>query len=1645
MNANEVNAIANNVNVIANVENEIANANAKNENITNENVENENVIANAVNAIANVENEIANANENVKKVENVKNANVENVENEIANIANKVNAIANVENEIANANANANTKNENMTNANVENVKNENVIANAVNAIANVENEIANANANANTKNENMTNANVKNEIANIANKDCPSANFSENNIKQIMESSDDKQNNYKNLALKLHPDKNIGCQDEATNKMALLNELKNQPSQALIVANPAASSEQVKKVISATNNIKTEAEKQTSNFINETSKTCEEQQQKISGLYEALIGNISSGMKDKIAEFMQSDENEREQEPVLTPKQASAPALEPPLKPVIPAPTQTSAPVPAPAPVPGLKPVFVPGAIPVITSVVSSVVPIISQLSQQQKQQQQQQQQSQTPISTTTPLQTPRQAIDKTIKEKAETIASIVPVVASITAAKGQAPSQAQEPSQASAPSRAAVSSQEQSDSLNDIVNPVVVASVVAGITSSQQTQQTQTQQTQTQTQSQSQSQNEDVTGVPVNQSVAPVIAASLVSGIVAAENKEEITQNKSLDEIVTPVVVSSVVSGITASEQPAAEKAAAEKAAVEKAAVEKAAAEKAAVEKAAVEKAAAEKAAAEKAAAEAKEKARLEAEKAAAEKAAAEQAAAEQAAAEKAAAEKAAAEKAAAEKAAAEKARLEAERAAAEKAAAEKAAAEAKEKAFNDLMTLIKNTETKINNLNSKLKKAPNDDINNEINQHLSDMKEQRTDLNTIEEIETRIANVKTVSSELDNLTQQIDAEIQQKIQQKTQEVENLRQEADEANKKKQKAEEERNKLEQEKRECEKKATYAIKMRDEAMNEINRLTLSNNPVTLEIKKNAEDAKETERKAKLDCAIIEKTFNDVIEKATIASKNAEECDISAKIAAEELAQLTQTGNEQQGQDEINAKNAEIASLRDTITELKATLADLQKTLANLQKTKEENDTKKKQETDNLYHELASELIKINEKMVLNDNKVKEFCNGLQGDGATPMEDIATYDEKTYMSKIQEVCGKCGDRCTADVMSVIKHYIQNVRPRYMKNDPGNNTTYYLRDYGIPIQSGAEPESQKTELIDALKKKYDQTNGSSSVIIKDFLNQMIEYHKELIGTYEDLNGSVRVFIRVKGGKLQDNATALKYEFSENVGSKIVSYSDGNKGGRKGPYYDAFGPEKTNTNLFDNLKETFDQIEMGYHIACFGYGYSGSGKTYTLLNNTDNDLGVIIQAIVHFIRKGKEFTPTINQVKELYSKDFNIVMDKKNYGLKNTNVIDYMDPSDSTVDISFNVPKEIQQFNDKPTKENFLNVLDIINKKRKKDGRIKATVNNPESSRGHLFITLKIGPGYLTVCDMGGRENPDEIWKNSTIDIGNGQVLPVGSSTGIKESITAVSLKTALSGEKNFKENVKEIVNNKISEIYKVDKKNIQINQKTKKIFDETVEKVQNVLDTCKEGYYINETLNFMRRYFQQRRGGNVKLITGIYINNNENYIPDNFALSPTNKDWAKCIGMEGMLDSIDKLKSSDPLKNKPTKFLMFACVRQETTPKFYEASVKTLEFAMQLTSTALVLDKRPAEAVISDKVFIQSSKKKPVPKKGPEVLEEVEGGGIHHKTRRHIRIPRKTRSNKPPNRNIKTRHIKPGHNHTLKKN
>ena len=67
------------------------------------------------------------------------------------------------------------------------------------------------------------------------------------------------------------------------------------------------------------------------------------------------------------------------------------------------------------------------------------------------------------------------------------------------------------------------------------------------------------------------------------------------------------------------------------------------------------------------------------------------------------------------------------------------------------------------------------------------------------------------------------------------------------------------------------------------------------------------------------------------------------------------------------------------------------------------------------------------------------------------------------------------------------------------------------------------------------------------------------------------------------------------------------------------------------------------------------------------------------------------------------------------------------------------------------------------------DNLINILNKLKDKRVLNGTIKPTENNPESSRGHLFLIFKITNkeninlnSYLSVVDMAGVENPNIIF-------------------------------------------------------------------------------------------------------------------------------------------------------------------------------------------------------------------------------------------------------------------------------------------
>jgi hypothetical protein len=476
-------------------------------------------------------------------------------------------------------------------------------------------------------------------------------------------------------------------------------------------------------------------------------------------------------------------------------------------------------------------------------------------------------------------------------------------------------------------------------------------------------------------------------------------------------------------------------------------------------------------------------------------------------------------------------------------------------------------------------------------------------------------------------------------------------------------------------------------------------------------------------------------------------------------------------------------------------------------------------------------------------------------------------------------------------------------------------------------------------------------------------------------------------KNVINSSEDINGVVRIFVRVKGGGLKGDPklNPLQYIVDEkdNVGNKKLILKDDSKEREYSPFYDVFNKDTNNEGIFNKIKPTIEQIDDGYHIAMFGYGYSGSGKSYTLLNTSGNDNGILIRTVGHYLNNGKSVT--VVRIQELYNKSFNP---------NNTNTFAISNClKDIITELSLQNNNALQI--DKAEKFNTL--LKQIEDFRKTQGRIKPTINNPESSRGHLFITLKIGEkGFITVCDMAGREDPLEIWENTKMDVKTGELVKggetskdavyIGSVSGrdgvpVKNQITITSqslISIMIKGDIT-KENIhkKGVISSKFS------------------LNDKGIGTLINVIDTCKEAHYINETLNHMIKYFDGVKGVNTSFKVGAYVG--ENYMPNNL-IKEIDATWIKTIGIIPILEDIAKTKE------KPAKFCLFACVRQEADEKFKEASIKTLTYARDLAS----ISKTNAAVPATKKTYSDAVKE---PEKAPYRTVPLKNKGGKTKQRR----------------------------------
>jgi hypothetical protein len=557
--------------------------------------------------------------------------------------------------------------------------------------------------------------------------------------------------------------------------------------------------------------------------------------------------------------------------------------------------------------------------------------------------------------------------------------------------------------------------------------------------------------------------------------------------------------------------------------------------------------------------------------------------------------------------------------------------------------------------------------------------------------------------------------------------------------------------------------------------------------------------------------------------------------------------------------------------------------------------------------------------------------------------------------------------------------------------------------------PKENTNKKLYEYIMQkiknIQDVIDNIS-KLSLSDEIKDQFDLIKAKFLVVKEqvkkitentengDYVTDINKIYDEIVKLNENL-GKVRVFLRIK--PLESREPQVSYEIKD---KSLVLTCDGKDKTEGGPFYKII--DKDVVNGSDNFKKEIvdditKELDLGKSLCLFGYGLSGSGKTYTMLG----DKG-ILECIIDIYE-----TIELEYVFEQYVQKFEVDNTGEKYNKLTSisgNIIDLKGNLEEIADIKEKVKeiKEIKNLN----KDNINSFLQFITTHRKDNHRIKKTPNNNESSRSTLYLVFKIKDGVsLIIVDCAGRESPKEI-KNSLIKFEKdppkmSEILTYTSRDNLNTLINGIARKNinTLTGMvsdtliKNYKDNVK-IAEDNVKNAEN-DVKNAEDNVKIKK-GDEKVKANKKVIDTkdelelliktrkninisdleeykenkenkkefntkilnylqsmFKEGYYINETLNHLIYFLNKKIDKSYKVSKiqdCIETCNKGKYDPKKIFISPEEKsDVIKTMTIMEWIDNLCK-----------PKYMMFCMIRQENDKCIDSAA--TLNFANSIKST-----------------------------------------------------------------------------------
>uniref|UniRef100_A0A6C0H6W7 Kinesin motor domain-containing protein n=1 Tax=viral metagenome TaxID=1070528 RepID=A0A6C0H6W7_9ZZZZ len=547
----------------------------------------------------------------------------------------------------------------------------------------------------------------------------------------------------------------------------------------------------------------------------------------------------------------------------------------------------------------------------------------------------------------------------------------------------------------------------------------------------------------------------------------------------------------------------------------------------------------------------------------------------------------------------------------------------------------------------------------------------------------------------------------------------------------------------------------------------------------------------------------------------------------------------------------------------------------------------------------------------------------------------------------------------------QEIIGRLENVITNGIGNFInlnESVKQDIRARFEKLKVGINKHIQFLDLERYINS----EDFRYLKSKSTRNKVSPKFCADLNTILDYWNEnKAEYReqdRQLTNIYEDLSGAVRVYVRIKPLiGLEQKEKTVSIGVSNNQKQKRIVLNCENVPGIKnnirkefGEFYGVFDETFTNEEVYTGVQgiavdfktfkididsiiessesvspglySTFQQVEDGYSIVIFGYGLSGSGKTYSILG-MNNRPGLIHYGLAN-LRGVKNI-----KLKYLFEQYFGAV--NVNFGKitgKIHNLINEVPQmtkfaKDERADFAERIPSDLNVDNIKV--RDIYRLTDIIEQYRISHGRIKKTPNNPVSSRSHLYfvfeVTFETGrKGYITLVDTAGRESPLEIF-NIFLDPSKAKLAsimappPVGGESGVE----------------------------------KVRRPELDPFYTSKHIFE-----------VLKEGFYINETINHLLYFFNKKNYRQTK----ITLQHSElaKYTISNYYVDPKDEEKGvdisnNClmIPIMSFLDTLSNRKKSE-FDYKPTKFIMMCMVRQEE--RYCDQIFDTLDFAQNVKST-----------------------------------------------------------------------------------